>query len=131
KPGTAYMAPVILTNVNRDMRVMREETFGPVLTVMPVHSDDEAIRLINDRRYALTSSVDDGRGGGSPHRRPDRDGDVVHEPVRLSGPGAGMDGRERFRARMHALAARHRNVHASQVVPPASRDLRSEAERCT
>ena len=57
KPGTAYMAPVILTNVNRDMRVMREETFGPVLTVMPVRSDDEAIRLINDSRYGLTSSV--------------------------------------------------------------------------
>ena len=57
KQGTAYMAPVILTNVSHDMRVMREETFGPVMTVMPVQGDDEAIRLINDSRYGLTSSV--------------------------------------------------------------------------
>jgi acyl-CoA reductase-like NAD-dependent aldehyde dehydrogenase len=57
QPGTAYMAPVILTKVSQDMRVMREETFGPVMTVMPVQGDDEAIRLINDSRYGLTSSV--------------------------------------------------------------------------
>ena len=57
KEGTAYMAPRILANVNHDMRVMREETFGPVMTVMPVSGDDEAIRLINDSRYGLTSSV--------------------------------------------------------------------------
>jgi acyl-CoA reductase-like NAD-dependent aldehyde dehydrogenase len=57
KTGTAYMAPRILTNVNHDMRVMRDETFGPVMTVMPVSGDEEAIRLINDSRYGLTSSV--------------------------------------------------------------------------
>ena len=56
-PGTAYMAPVILANVSRDMRVMREETFGPVMPVMAVDGDDEAIRHINDSRYGLTSSV--------------------------------------------------------------------------
>jgi acyl-CoA reductase-like NAD-dependent aldehyde dehydrogenase len=55
--GTAYMAPRILTNVSREMRVMREETFGPVMTITPVSGDDEAIRLINDSRYGLTSSV--------------------------------------------------------------------------
>jgi acyl-CoA reductase-like NAD-dependent aldehyde dehydrogenase len=57
KAGTAYMAPRILANVSHDMRVMREETFGPVMTVMPVSGDDEAVRLINDSRYGLTSSV--------------------------------------------------------------------------
>jgi acyl-CoA reductase-like NAD-dependent aldehyde dehydrogenase len=57
KEGTPYMAPRILTNVSRDMRVMREETFGPVMTITPVAGDDEAIRLINDSRYGLTSSV--------------------------------------------------------------------------
>ncbi|MGH7619693.1 MAG: aldehyde dehydrogenase family protein, partial [Gemmatimonadaceae bacterium] len=57
KQGTAYMAPRVLTNVSHDMRVMCEETFGPVMTVMPVSGDDEAIRLINDSRYGLTSSV--------------------------------------------------------------------------
>jgi acyl-CoA reductase-like NAD-dependent aldehyde dehydrogenase len=57
KEGTAYMAPRILTNVSHDMRVMREETFGPVMTATPVSGDEEAIRLINDSRYGLTSSV--------------------------------------------------------------------------
>lgn len=57
RPGTAYMAPRILANVTHDMAVMREETFGPVMTVTPVSGDDEAIRLINDSRYGLTSSV--------------------------------------------------------------------------
>ena len=57
REGTAYMAPRILANVSHDMRVMTEETFGPVMTVMPVAGDDEAIRLINDSRYGLTSSV--------------------------------------------------------------------------
>jgi acyl-CoA reductase-like NAD-dependent aldehyde dehydrogenase len=57
REGTPYMAPRILANVSHDMRVMREETFGPVMTVMPVSGDDEAIRLINDTRYGLTASV--------------------------------------------------------------------------
>jgi acyl-CoA reductase-like NAD-dependent aldehyde dehydrogenase len=57
KKGTAYMAPRILTNVSHDMRVLKEETFGPVMTVMPVSGDEEAVRLINDSRYGLTSSV--------------------------------------------------------------------------
>jgi acyl-CoA reductase-like NAD-dependent aldehyde dehydrogenase len=57
REGTPYMAPRILTKVSHDMRVMREETFGPVMTVMPVSGDDEAVRLINDSRYGLTSSV--------------------------------------------------------------------------
>jgi acyl-CoA reductase-like NAD-dependent aldehyde dehydrogenase len=57
REGTAYMAPRILANVSHDMRVIREETFGPVMTVTPVSGDDEAIRLINDSRYGLTSSV--------------------------------------------------------------------------
>jgi acyl-CoA reductase-like NAD-dependent aldehyde dehydrogenase len=57
KEGTAYMAPRILANVSHDMQVMREETFGPVMTVMPVSGDEEAIRFINDSRYGLTSSV--------------------------------------------------------------------------
>lgn len=57
RAGTPYVAPRILTGVTHDMRVMTEETFGPVMTVMPVRGDDEAIRLINDSSYGLTSSV--------------------------------------------------------------------------
>jgi acyl-CoA reductase-like NAD-dependent aldehyde dehydrogenase len=57
RPGTPYVAPQILTNVNHAMRVMTEETFGPVAGIMSVPSDEEAIRLMNDSRYGLTASV--------------------------------------------------------------------------
>jgi acyl-CoA reductase-like NAD-dependent aldehyde dehydrogenase len=57
KPGTPYLAPQILTEVNHSMRVMREETFGPVVGIMPVASDDEAIELMNDSPYGLTAAI--------------------------------------------------------------------------
>ncbi|KAB8237216.1 Aldehyde/histidinol dehydrogenase [Aspergillus alliaceus] len=52
-----YMAPKLLTNVSHDMITMREETFGPVMPVMKVSSDEEAIALMNDSDYGLTASV--------------------------------------------------------------------------
>ena len=55
--GTPYLAPQILTNVTHKMRVMTEETFGPVVGIMSVSSDDEAIALMNDSAYGLTASV--------------------------------------------------------------------------
>jgi acyl-CoA reductase-like NAD-dependent aldehyde dehydrogenase len=57
KPGTPYLAPQILTEVNHSMRVMREETFGPVAGIMPVASDDEAIERMNDSSYGLTAAI--------------------------------------------------------------------------
>ena len=55
--GGAYLMPQILTGVTHDMDVMREESFGPVVGIMPVCDDDEAIRLMNDSHYGLTASV--------------------------------------------------------------------------
>jgi acyl-CoA reductase-like NAD-dependent aldehyde dehydrogenase len=54
---TAYLAPQILTGVDHTMRVMREESFGPVVGIMPVSSDEEAIRLMNDSDFGLTASL--------------------------------------------------------------------------
>jgi acyl-CoA reductase-like NAD-dependent aldehyde dehydrogenase len=56
-PGTAYLAPQVLTAVDHTMRIMTEETFGPAVGVMRVSSDDEAIRLMNDSRYGLTAAI--------------------------------------------------------------------------
>ncbi len=56
-PGGAYLPPQILTGVNHSMRVMTEETFGPVVGIMPVDSEAEAIRLMNDSAYGLTASI--------------------------------------------------------------------------
>ena len=53
----AYLMPQILTHVTHDMAVMREESFGPVVGIMPVKDDAEAIALMNDSDFGLTASV--------------------------------------------------------------------------
>jgi acyl-CoA reductase-like NAD-dependent aldehyde dehydrogenase len=55
--NSPYMAPQILVGVNHSMRVMTEESFGPVVGIMPVDSDEEAVRLMNDSTYGLTASI--------------------------------------------------------------------------
>ena len=55
--GGAYLTPQILTNVTHDMRVMRDESFGPVVGIMPVRDDAEAISLMNDSQFGLTASL--------------------------------------------------------------------------
>lgn len=55
--GTPYVAPQVLVDVDHGMAVMTDETFGPVIGVMPVKDDDEAVALMNDSRYGLTASI--------------------------------------------------------------------------
>ncbi len=55
--GAAYLTPQILTDVTHDMRVMRDESFGPVVGIMKVSSDEEAIALMNDSEFGLTASL--------------------------------------------------------------------------
>jgi acyl-CoA reductase-like NAD-dependent aldehyde dehydrogenase len=55
--GGAYLMPQILVNVDHSMRVMTEESFGPVVGIMPVKDDAEALRLMNDSPYGLTASL--------------------------------------------------------------------------
>jgi acyl-CoA reductase-like NAD-dependent aldehyde dehydrogenase len=55
--GVPYLPPQVLVDVDHTMRVMTEESFGPVIGIMPVASDDEAVRLMNDSAYGLTASV--------------------------------------------------------------------------
>jgi len=55
--GGAYLTPQILTGVTHDMRVMRDESFGPVVGIMSVKDDDEAIRLMNDSQFGLTAAI--------------------------------------------------------------------------
>ena len=56
EPGP-FFPPTVLTNVDQDMEVMREETFGPVLPIMTFKTDEDAVRLANDSSYGLTASV--------------------------------------------------------------------------
>jgi len=55
--GGAYLAPQVLVNVTHKMRVMREESFGPVVGIMKVSDDAEAVALMNDSPYGLTASI--------------------------------------------------------------------------
>ena len=57
KPFSPYLAPQVLLDVDHSMSLMKEENFGPVVGIMKVFSDDEAIRLMNDSQYGLTASV--------------------------------------------------------------------------
>ena len=56
-PGTPYLAPQVLVDVDHSMRVMSEESFGPVVGIMKVASDDEAVACMNDSDFGLTASV--------------------------------------------------------------------------
>jgi len=55
--GGNYVSPKLLTNVTHKMKVMTEETFGPIIPVMKVSSDEEAIKLMNDSHFGLTASI--------------------------------------------------------------------------
>ncbi|KAJ7615051.1 succinate semialdehyde dehydrogenase [Mycena polygramma] len=57
KPETAYVAPQVLVDVNHSMGIMMEETFGPVVGIQKVSSDEEAVKLMNDSPYGLTASI--------------------------------------------------------------------------
>lgn len=57
KEGSPYLPAEVLTNVDHQMSVMREESFGPIVGIMKVRNDEEAIALMNDSPYGLTASV--------------------------------------------------------------------------
>ena len=58
RTGSALIrAPRILTDVNHQMSVMREESFGPVVGIMKVSSDEEVIELMNDSQFGLTAAI--------------------------------------------------------------------------
>lgn len=56
-PGSQYLAPQVLTNVHHGMRVMTEESFGPVVGIQKVEDDEEALALMNDSEFGLTAAI--------------------------------------------------------------------------
>ena len=109
KDGSTYVAPQALVDVDHSMRVMMDETFGPVVGIMKVKRRrrgdpaDERLALWADRL-----DLDPRHGRRRAHRRADRDRHRLHEPLRLSRPGPRLDRREGHRARRDALARRLR-----------------------
>lgn len=56
-PDGNFVAPTLLTNVKQDMQVIQDETFGPIIPVMSVKSDEQAIEFMNDNQFGLTASI--------------------------------------------------------------------------
>jgi hypothetical protein len=119
RPGTPYLAPQVLIDVDHGIRVMTEESFGPVVGIMPVDGDDHAVALMNDRVFGLTASIWTARRRfRAGRRRPSRDQDVVPQQLRLPRPGAGVDGRQALGPVRLAVDARLLERDPAQVVPP-------------
>jgi acyl-CoA reductase-like NAD-dependent aldehyde dehydrogenase len=57
RAGTPYLAPQVLIDVDHGMSVMRDESFGPVVGIMKVADDEQAVRLMNDSVFGLTASI--------------------------------------------------------------------------
>jgi acyl-CoA reductase-like NAD-dependent aldehyde dehydrogenase len=57
RPGSPYLAPQILIDVHQDSPVVQEETFGPLVSILKVRGDEDAIACMNDSRFGLTASV--------------------------------------------------------------------------
>ena len=52
-----FIEPTVMVNVNHDMRIMKEESFGPVIGIQKVKDDNEALQLMQDTEYGLTSAI--------------------------------------------------------------------------
>jgi succinate-semialdehyde dehydrogenase/glutarate-semialdehyde dehydrogenase len=114
-----FFAPTVLTGVTHDMRIMREEVLGPVLAIVEVRSEDEAIDLANDSRFGLGASVwTADRGKGERIARRLEAGSVwvndhmhSHGPVRRSWSGT----KESGLGRTHARFGFYECVHVKHV----------------
>ena len=118
---SAYLAPQVLTGVDHAMSVMRDESFGPVVGIMKVEGDEEAIRLMNDSPYGLSAAIWTARRrGGRAHRRPARDRHRLHESLRLSRSRPRLD----RASRTPAAAPASRASAIDSVTRPKSFHLR-------
>lgn len=118
-PGTGhYVAPTILTGVTNTMRIAREEVFGPVLSVIPYTSVDEAVAMANDSRFGLAGAVygaDVDRAAGVARRI--RAGQVTVNGSRALGPFGGF--RESGIGREQGLAGLREFTETKGVSRPA------------
>lgn len=131
-----FLAPTLLTNVNHTMTVITEETFGPVIPVVKVKDDNEAIRLMNDSQFGLTASIwtkdvekghalaDDVEAGTVFVNRCDypapvshfmHNPEMFHELTTVAGPC--MDRMERVREGPDTEQVRLRSIRQAQELP--------------
>jgi acyl-CoA reductase-like NAD-dependent aldehyde dehydrogenase len=120
REATPYLAPQVLTGVDHSMSVMREESFGPVVGIMKVKDDAEALSLMNDSIYGLTASIwtadlDAAERIG----REVETGTVFMNRCDYLDPGLAWTG-VKDRSRCLAVAYRLRDADAAEILPSAA-----------
>ena len=123
-PPTPATAPISRrrssSDVDHSMRVMTEESFGPVVGIMPVRDDEEAIRLMNDCRYGLTASVWTGDTDAAAEIGARIEtGTVFMNRADYLDPALCWTGGQGDRPRRGAVASRLSQRDAAEVLPPA------------
>ena len=115
-----WFEPTVLTGVDHTMAVMRDESFGPIIGIQKVASDDEALALMNDTRYGLTAGVyTPRRGARREAARARQRRQRLLELLRPRQPAPALVGARRLRRRRDALDLRHPGLHAAARLAPA------------
>ena len=117
-----FFAPTVLMDVDHEMRLMREESFGPVIGLMKVTSDAEALELMNDTEYGLTAAVY-GRDAARAERLLERldVGSAYFNCCDRVSPRLPWSGRRHSGIGSHAVDLRHRDLPAPESVAPPTR----------
>ena len=104
-PGN-WFQPTVFSHVDHSMELMREESFGPIIGIQKVESDDEAVRLMNDTEYGLTAGVyTQRRGARAQHPRAGARRLGVLELLRPGQSAAAVERRRPLRRRADAVDA--------------------------
>lgn len=152
-PKGNFIKPTLLTDVTHEMAVMTEETFGPVIPVMKVKNDEEAVKLMNDSEFGLTASIwtkdtdkayelaEDVEAGtvfvnrcDFPSRVScaDRDPSTKSPPLTETPAGSGVDRLEELRQGTNLEPIRIRSVCEAEELPPEGLpQIRSDDDKST
>ena len=122
-----YITPTVFADVDNDMKIAREEIFGPVLSVIPYDGEENAISIANDTDYGLCGSVwtaDVDHGAEVARPGADRDGgDQLVDDPRLQRPVRRV---QAVGARPRARSGGHRALHRAADGHPSRRLIRGE-----
>ena len=126
-PGNGY-EPTVFSDVNHSMELMREESFGPIIGIQKVGSDEEAVQLMNDTRYGLTAGVFTPDRARREAVGADQGRQRLLELLRPRQPAPALERLWRLRLGPDAFHLRHPDFHAAQGLAPEAA-LSLEASR--
>ena len=116
-----FVQPTIFSNVSNDMTIAREEIFGPVLSIIPFDTEQEAIDIANDTEYGLAGSVWAGDPGARDRDRPEAPHRAGRRQRRQLQPGCAVRRLQELRHRPRTRRVRLRGVPRGEVDPTLTR----------